>query len=113
MIAAVSVGLSIDGSIHYLHTYQVSQAKGHTARGSLQRAQRSTGLAISIATVALALGLLTLATSPLKPTATFGLLSGITLLAGLAGNLVLLPALIVLLEKRNRLRRGPNPKSIE
>jgi uncharacterized protein len=94
MIAAVSVGLSIDGSIHYLHTYQIARNNGHRPRQALQRAQRSTGLAVSVATIALAIGLLTLVTSPLKPTAAFGLLSGVTLLAGLAGNLILLPALI-------------------
>ncbi len=100
MIAAVSVGLTIDGSIHYLYAYQKSRREGRRLHRSLQSAQRATGLPVTLATVSLAAGLLTLVSSPLLPTAAFGLLAGITMLAGLVGNLVMLPGLIYYFEDR-------------
>ncbi len=100
MIAAVSVGLSIDGSIHYLYAYQQGVRRGKRPYLALQLAQRATGLPVTLATCALAVGLLTLVSSPLRPTSAFGLLSGVTMLGGLLGNLVLLPALILATSKR-------------
>jgi uncharacterized protein len=104
MIAAVSVGLSIDGSIHYLlrARREVISSSDDTVpldskvRWDLQlrAAQRSTGLALTVATVALVFGFLSLVVSDFRPTETFGRLVSLTMLGGLVGNLVILPILV-------------------
>jgi hypothetical protein len=100
MIAAVSVGLSIDGSIHYLMSYQRLRRAGRSHLNALHRTQCQTGLAVTFATIALAIGLLTLISSPLKPIVVFGALTGITLVASLLGNLLLLPAALSIFADR-------------
>jgi predicted RND superfamily exporter protein len=50
------------------------------------------------ATLALVVGFLALTTSGFIPTVSFGALTCLTLLGGLAGNLVVLPVMLALLE---------------
>ena len=94
MIAAVSLGLSVDSSIHYLMHYRRRLAAGDRALKSLRSAQENVGLAAVLATAALIAGFVSLCTSEFVPTVVFGTLASLTMLGGLLGNLVLLPLLI-------------------
>ena len=94
MIAAVSMGLSIDSSIHYLLHYQRRLQAGDRPLKSLRSAQENVGFAVVLATVALIAGFLALAVSEFVPTVVFGTLTSLTMLGGLFGNLVVLPLLV-------------------
>ena len=94
MIAAVSVGLSIDGSVHFLATYRRHRAEGHSRNVAATHATGNTGVPVVLATVALVVGFSVLATSDFVPTATFGMLVAITLAAGTVVNLTILPAFV-------------------
>lgn len=96
MIAAVSLGLSVDSSIHYVARFRRHLAEGDMA-AALETAHRTAGRAMIFSTLALAVGFLALTTSGFMPTVSFGWLSCLTLLGGLAGNLVVLPVLLTLL----------------
>jgi predicted RND superfamily exporter protein len=100
MIAAVSLGLSVDSSIHYIASFrhQVLMGRADAVVGpALHAAHRTAGRAMIFSTVALAVGFLALTTSGFMPTVAFGWLSCLTLIGGLLGNLVLLPVLLTLL----------------
>ncbi len=100
MIAAVSLGLSVDSSIHYIAAFRRQVLERHadaSAARALHSAHRTAGRAMIFATVALAIGFLALTTSGFMPTVAFGWLSCLTLVGGLLGNLVLLPVLLTLL----------------
>ncbi len=92
MIAAVSMGLSIDNSIHYLLHMQRSDEPSPFAR--LRSAQEEVGLAVVLATIALVAGFLALAVSEFIPTVVFGTMTSLTMLGGLIGNTMVLPLLI-------------------
>lgn len=94
MIAAVSIGLSIDGSVHFLSGFRRSLRRGHTDRAAAIHAAGNVGVPVLFATVALVVGFGVLATSNFIPTATFGLLVAATLAIGTVVNLTLLPALV-------------------
>ena len=94
MIAAVSIGLSIDGSVHFLSGYQRSRRRGNRPHDSAVHAAGNVGVPVFLATVALAFGFAVLGTSEFVPTATFGLLVAATLILGTIVNLTLLPALV-------------------
>jgi uncharacterized protein len=96
MIAAVSVGLSIDGSVHYLAAFQRKRTRGRTARDAAIYAQRGVGLPVILSTVALVVGFMGLGRSEFVPTATFGVLTAAALLTGTAANLILMPILVTL-----------------
>ena len=98
MIAAVSVGLSVDGSIHYVMLYQRLRRQGASVNEALSRAQDSVGRAASYAALALTVGFATLAVSDFVPTVYFGVLVSLSMVGGLIGNLTALPMMIARLE---------------
>lgn len=99
MIAAVSVGLSVDGSIHYVMSYQRLRREGHSRDDALRTVQGSVGRAAVLATLALMVGFSTLCVSEFIPTVYFGSLVSLTMVGGLVGNLVALPLLIRVVER--------------
>jgi predicted RND superfamily exporter protein len=94
MIAAVSIGLSIDGSVHFVSNYQRKIARGRTPLHATLYAQKQIGLPLLMATIALVVGFSVLAMSEFVPTATFGILTAAALVTGTLTNLTLLPALL-------------------
>jgi predicted RND superfamily exporter protein len=95
MIAAVSIGLTIDGSIHFLNGYTDSRKRGDSNLRSVLHAQRKVGFPVLLATIALAMGFTVLSTSQFVPTITFGVLVSAALIAGTLTNLTLLPLLLM------------------
>ncbi|MCA9258559.1 MAG: MMPL family transporter [Planctomycetales bacterium] len=100
MIAAVSVGLSVDGSIHYLMDYQRRRKLGVAKDDALRQVQSSVGRAAVLATLALVVGFATLSASDIIPTVYFGTLVSLSMIGGLVGNLAVLPVLIRWLDKK-------------
>lgn len=92
MIAAVSMGLSIDGSIHFLWGYRERIRQGDSPRAALAVTHRGVGWAMIVSTFALVVGFSTLCLSEFVPTIYFGSLVSLTMIGGLFGNLVFLPA---------------------
>ena len=99
MIAAVSIGLTIDGSVHFLASYSRHRSSGHNSEVAASHAAGNVGVPVMLATIALVIGFSVLATSDFVPTATFGLLVAVTLAAGTATNLTLLPAFVSHIDK--------------
>ena len=102
MIAAVSIGLSIDSSIHYLWAFRRVRAEGRSLLSSIQSAQLRTGRAMVWSTLALVAGLLSLCFSEFIPTVYFGALASLTMIGGVLGNLFILPLLLSLFGHRTR-----------
>ena len=94
MIAAVSMGLSVDSSLHYLIRFQRERRDGRSFDEALTAAQSEIGMAILFSTFALVLGFGSLALSNFLPTVVFGTTASISMIGGLLGNLVVLPALL-------------------
>lgn len=99
MIAAVSIGLSIDGSVHFLTAYQSLRRRGHDPRVCATHAAGGIGVAVVLATVALVIGFGVMTTSEFVPTATFGTLVAATLVLGTIVNLTLLPAIVAQIDR--------------
>jgi len=100
MIAAVSLGLSVDGSIHYVMSYQRERREGASLATALQSVQATVGSATVFATLALVIGFATLCFSDFVPTIYFGTLVSLSMIGGLISNLVVLPLLIQFLEHK-------------
>jgi predicted RND superfamily exporter protein len=98
MLASVSLGLSVDFSIHYLYRYLAERRQGKTYLEAIQQVHSSVGLAIVLANLALISGFLVLLLSSLIPTVHFGMLVSVAMMGGLLGNLFLLPVLLRFLD---------------
>ena len=94
MIAAVSLGLSIDSSIHYIYAFRREKEKTGSVTQALAAAHESVGLSMLFSTIALIVGFAVLITSEFVPTVYFGWLVTLAMIGGLLGNLVVLPLLL-------------------
>lgn len=98
MIAAVSMGLAVDSSIHYLTAYRRALAAGLSVEQALLDGHLRAGRAMFFSTLALVAGFAALTASQFVPTIYFGVLVSAAMIGGLAGNLVVLPCLLGLWE---------------
>jgi uncharacterized protein len=99
MLASVSMGLTVDFSIHYLYRYRRERSLGKPVNQALRDAHGSVGLAMVLANVALIAGFATLTISAFVPTVHFGILVSVAMLGGLLGNLTTLPLLLRLIDR--------------
>ncbi len=104
MIAAVSMGLSVDASIHYLMDFVRMRRQGHTLQQALHEAHQTVGRVAVFSTLALVVGFGALANSEFVPTIYFGVLIALAMLGGLLGNLVMLPLLLAVVTREKNLR---------
>jgi predicted RND superfamily exporter protein len=101
MIASVSIGLTVDSSIHYLSGYRRARRRGLSVTDAIHATHGSVGRALVFANLALILGFTVLALSQFIPMVYFGILVSLAMLGGLIGNLILLPLLLHWVEEAN------------
>ena len=94
MILAVSLGITVDDTIHYLWRYRRERRRGRDIRDAIVAAHESVGRACSVTTIVLAMGLGVMFGSRFLPIAYFGGITSLVMLLALAANLMLLPALL-------------------
>ncbi len=92
----VVFGLGIDALIHFLNRLRMEERPGEAPEHAIRRARILVGPAIILTTIVLAFGLGVTVFSDLPSLRTFGLVCGVTLLASLFADLVLLPATILI-----------------
>lgn len=94
MTGSIALGIAVDGTFHFLVRYQEHMQVRKDSQWAARLALLQTGMPIMQATVIASIGMLALTLSSFGPTIRFGYLMAAMLLAALAGDLVLLPALL-------------------
>jgi len=97
MMLSVTFGIAVDDTLHYLWRFRAALRETGDYSVAVLRAHGSVGRACVFTTVVIAGGFWILVLSEFLPTAYFGGLVGFTMLATLAADLVLLPALLTTL----------------
>ncbi len=97
-IAAISVGIAVDNTIHYLYRYKKEFAIDQDYIQAMHRSHESIGYAMVYTSAAIMLGFLVLVLSAFVPTIYFGLLTVLTMLMATIADLLLLPKLILLVK---------------
>ncbi len=109
MIASVSLGLTVDSSVHYLYGYQRAMLGGGGHANAVLATHLEVGLPLILANVALVCGFLVLTLSQFIPLVYFGVLVSVAMIGGLVGNLVLLPVLLGFLSSNHGTRELQPP----
>lgn len=94
MVATVVLGVAVDDGIHLVSSYLNRRRAGAGSDDSLAHALRHVGPALVTSSVVLCGAFWSLTVSPVSSIANFGLLAGLSIIASLAADLVLLPACI-------------------
>jgi hypothetical protein len=102
----VVFGLGVDGLIHFLNRLRLEERADEAPEHAIRRARVLVGPAIILTTIVLAFGLGVTVFSDLPSLRLFGAVCGVTLIASLFADLVILPATIALYRRRRRPRAG-------
>jgi len=97
-IAAITVGVGVDGSIHYIHRFKTEFASDGDYIASMHRSHASIGRAMFYTSAIIIVGFSILALSKFIPSVYFGLLTGLAMFAAILASLTLLPRLILLVK---------------
>jgi len=99
-VTVIAFGIIVDDTIHFLYRYVKSRREGGQAPGAVHTAFNTVGKALSTTTTVLSAGFLVLAMSGFSGSTALGLLVTIIILFALATDFLLLPALLVTIDRK-------------
>ena len=97
-IAAITIGIAVDNSIHYIYRFREEFKKIKNYNMTLDRCHSTVGIAILNTSITIVFGFSILVLSNFIPTIYFGFFTGIAMLLALISVLTLMPKLILILK---------------
>ena len=94
-IAAITIGIAVDNSIHYIYRFKEEFKKINDYNKTLDRCHSTVGIAILNTSITIVFGFSILVLSNFIPTIYFGIFTGIAMLLAMISVLTLLPKLIL------------------
>ena len=94
-IAAITIGIAVDNSIHYIYRFKEEFKKIQNYDKTLDRCHSTVGIAILNTSITIVFGFSILVLSKFIPTIYFGVFTGIAMLLAMISVLTLLPKLIL------------------
>ena len=95
-IAAITIGIAVDNSIHYIYRFKEEFKKINDYEKTLDRCHSTVGIAILNTSLTIVFGFSILVLSKFIPTIYFGVFTGIAMLLAMISVLTLLPKLILI-----------------
>ena len=100
LVFSIAFGISVDDTIHFLAKYrQELKYRNNNIKDSVVAAIKETGVSMFYTSIVLFFGFFIFIASQFGGTLALGLLVSITLLIALLSNLIVLPAMLLSLEK--------------
>lgn len=95
-IAAISIGIAVDNTIHYIHRYKLEYNETKDLERSMFNSHGSIGRAMFYTSTIIMIGFSILVFSNFIPTIYFGLLTMVAMFMAIVADLLLLPALLLI-----------------
>jgi len=97
-IAAITIGIAVDNSIHYIYRFKEEYKKINNYNKTLEKCHDTVGVAILNTSITIVFGFSILVLSNFIPTIYFGIFTGIAMLLAMISVLTLLPKLILVIK---------------
>ena len=97
-IAAITIGIAVDNSIHYIYRFKEEFTKINNYNKTLEKCHDTVGVAILNTSITIVFGFSILVLSNFIPTIYFGIFTGIAMLLAMISVLTLLPKLILIVK---------------
>ena len=95
-IAAITIGIAVDNSIHYIYRFREEYKKLNNYSKTLDKCHSTVGIAILNTSITIVFGFSILMLSNFIPTIYFGVFTGIAMLLAMISVLTLLPKLLLI-----------------
>jgi len=96
-IAAISIGIAVDDTIHYIHRFQLEYKNTQNLKLSIQNSHKSIGRAMFYTSTIIMVGFSILVLSNFIPSIYFGVLTVLAMFMAIVSDLLLLPILLLLI----------------
>ena len=97
-IAAITIGIAVDNSIHYIYRFKEEFSKIKDYNKTLNKCHSTVGVAILNTSITIVFGFSILVLSKFIPTIYFGMFTGLAMLLAMISVLTLLPVLILVVK---------------
>ena len=104
-IAAITIGIAVDNSIHYIYRFREEFRKINDYDQTLDRCHDTVGIAILNTSITIVFGFSILVFSNFIPTIYFGVFTGLAMLLAMISVLTLLPKLILIYKPFNDYKK--------
>ena len=98
-IAAITIGIAIDNSIHYVYRYQEFRSNNNSSIEAMVNSSKTVGMAIRNTSLTIIFGFSILIFSNFYPTIYFGIFTALAMFIAMVGSLTLLPIMLQFLKK--------------
>jgi uncharacterized protein len=112
MLGALVLAISTEFAVLLSARFQAERAAGYPPAEAIRRTYGSTGAAVLASGATAIAGFAVLALSDVRMLRDFGLVTVVDLTVSLLGVLAVLPAVLVLAERRAAVRRAPEPAAV-
>jgi len=102
LIGSISVGLVVDDTIHFLNSFRRYHLKFDDVDKAVRETMLSTGRAIMVTTLVLCLGFFIFTAASMENLIRFGMITGMTIILALLGDLFLAPALMKFMYEKKK-----------
>lgn len=99
-IAAISIGIAVDDTIHYIHRFRLEYKETGNLELSIENSHRSIGRAMFYTSTIIMIGFSILVLSSFIPTIYFGLLTVMAMMMAIIADLLLLPVLLLMTHRK-------------
>ena len=104
LIGSIAIGLAVDDTIHFMHNYRRYYKDTKDEKEAIRRTFLTTGKAMVITSIVLSLGFFSYTQGYMYSTFNFGFLTGSVILVALLADLLLVPALMMVVTKRGWIK---------
>lgn len=104
LIGSIAIGLAVDDTIHFMHNFKRYYLQTKDAVLAVEKTFYTTGKAMVITTIVLSLGFYAYMFGKMESVQNFGFLTGSVIILALIADLLLAPALMVLIAKRGWIK---------
>ncbi|MFT7560001.1 MAG: putative RND superfamily exporter protein [Flavobacteriales bacterium] len=100
IVGAMTIGIAVDDSIHLMSRYLLQRKRGHTAYSAIEHALNSSGRAVMLSSFVLVTGFSAMLYGSFVPFIYVGLFSAMIMSFALIGDLIFMPAILLLLDHK-------------
>lgn len=104
LIGSIAIGLAVDDTIHFLHNFRRYYRESGDSAKAIEQTFFTTGKAMVITSVVLSLGFYAYLMANMISVQNFGLLTGSVIVLALLSDLLLAPALVMVVAKRGWIK---------
>ena len=102
LVGSIAIGLAVDDTVHFMHNFRRYHLIHGDVRLAVEKTLTSTGRALLLTTIVLSSGFFIFTISTMNNLISFGLITGLTIIVALLGDILLAPAMMTLIYRNHK-----------